>query len=148
MKPIINMQILVAVNMHLSFVSCICQPWCSSRKKTNNKKKKKTHGWVPAECEFLMTLRCHSRPWLCSALACLSVRGREDFQDCRESQVKKVNLERVTLAPLWVWVSIDLPVSSIYYLVQPVMRNLESGYQNVADGIEYEVRLWLKTLSG
>lgn len=62
----------------------------------------------------------HSRPWLCP-VACLSVRGREDFQDCQESRVKKAKSERVSSAPLWVPGSIG-PVSSIYYLVQPVMR--------------------------
>lgn len=101
---------------------CIPQPWCSSRKKWKEKKQNKTHRWVPAKCEYSMTLRCYSRPWLCSALACHSVRGREDSQDCQESQVKRVNLERVSLARRWVWGSIDWPVSSIYYLVQPVMR--------------------------
>lgn len=52
MKPIINMQILVAVNMHLSFVSCICQPWCSSRKKTNNKKKK--NAWMSSSRVWIL----------------------------------------------------------------------------------------------
>lgn len=27
-------------------------------------------------------------------------------------------------------------------------ENLDSGYQNVVDGIEYKVGVWLKTLSG